>query len=553
MSTIARVVGAGGGGGGGSTTVVSGLTTAQTPLLRTYANFATRDAGPAIVHVCGDSFSSNLSASLGWATKLSTTLQTMFPKITGSAPAITADLTTARGSRGTGVQIVNSAVSGTTSANFINSTTRPQIAALQPCLYLWMIGENDPANGITPATHKSNLLSEISYQKTNNPRPHAFLLVFPYERPSYAGASPWADYGLAEQEIAAADPTNVLFLNASSFFAASGVPGADPNGLVDTDNFHPSPSGMTFFADLVWGAIRPAVPFSAVVGSGGGTSSGPGLSNTVLPGITGTTTEGQTLTASTGTWSATPDSYSYQWKRNGSSISGAISSTYTLVTADVGSTIAVTVTAFKTGYTDGSATSNATSAIAAIGGGGGGGSLVDTFNRADSSSSIGTPSDAGAAYVVTGTWGINGNAAYCPGGSAKVYAVRPLSGGTAMANASVEVVVAGSGLDNSAICLINTDGSGYVLFISLGGFSQLWKVDASGTFSAISGLGNPTVTVGDTVKLVKTGSSLQAFRNGVQMGTTQSDSTYTTVVRGGLYMYQPNTTVRYDSLTLTAS
>jgi lysophospholipase L1-like esterase len=548
VSTIARVVGAGGGSGGGSTTVVSGLTTAQTPLLRSYANFAARDVAPAIVHVCGDSFSSNLSASLGWATKLSTTLQTMFPKVTGTSPAITTDLTTARGSRGTGVQIVNSAVSGTTSANFINSTTRPQIAALQPCLYLWMIGENDPANGITPATHKSNLLSEIAYQKTNNPRPHAFVLVFPYQRPSYAGASPWADYGLAEQEIAAADPSNVLFLDASSFFAAAGVPGSDPNGLVDTDNFHPSSSGMTLFADLVWGAIRPTAPFSA-----GGSSSGLGLSNTAVPVITGTATEGQTLTSSTGTWSATPSSYSYQWKRNGSAISGATSSTYTLLNTDVGSTITVTVTAFKSGYTDGSATSAATGTVAALGGGGGGGSLVDTFNRADNASAIGTPSDAGAAYVVTGTWGINGNAAYCPGSAAKVWAVRPLSGGTGMANASVEVVVGGSGLDNSAIALLNTDGSGYVLFISLGGNAQLWKVDSSGSFTAISGLGNPTVAVGDTVKLVKTGSSLQAFKNSVQMGTTQSDTTYATVVRGGLYIYQPNTTVRFDSLTLTSS
>jgi lysophospholipase L1-like esterase len=552
VSSTVRVVGAtGGGGGGGTTTVVSGASTAQTPLLRAYANFAARDVAPAIVHVCGDSFSSNLSASLGWATKLSTTLQTMFPKITGTSPAITTDLTTARGSRGTGVQIVNSAVSGTTSANFINSTTRPQIAALQPCLYVWMIGENDPANGITPAVHKSNLLSEISYQKTNNPRPHAFLLVFPYQRPSYAGASPWADYGLAEAEIAAADPTNVLFLDASALFAQAGVPGADPNGLVDTDNFHPSSSGMTLFADLVWGAIRPTTPLSS--STSGSSSSGTVLSNTALPVITGTATEGQVLTASTGTWSATPDSYTYQWRRGGSAISGATSSTYTLVTADVGSSITVTVTAAKAGYTSGSATSAATGTVTSAGSGGGSGTLTDTFNRTDSASAIGTPSDGGAAYVVTGTWGINGNAAYCPGASAKVWAMRPLSGGTGMANASVEVVVAGSGLDNSAIALLNTDGSGYVLFISLGGNAQLWKVDAAGTFSAISGLGNPTVTVGDTVKLVKTGSSLQALKNGVQMGTTQTDSTYPTVVRGGLYIYQPNTTVRYDSLTLTAS
>jgi len=40
--------------------------------------------------------------------------------------------------------------------------------------------------------------------------------------------------------------------------------------------------------------------------------------------------------------------FAYQWKRSGSAISGATSSTYTLVSADVGNTITVTIT-----YTDG--------------------------------------------------------------------------------------------------------------------------------------------------------------------------------------------------------
>ena len=38
--------------------------------------------------------------------------------------------------------------------------------------------------------------------------------------------------------------------------------------------------------------------------------------NTVLPGITGTTAAGQTLTATQGTWTGTaPITYAYQWQR----------------------------------------------------------------------------------------------------------------------------------------------------------------------------------------------------------------------------------------------
>ena len=72
--------------------------------------------------------------------------------------------------------------------------------------------------------------------------------------------------------------------------------------------------------------------------------------NSAVPTISGTTTFGETLTSTTGTWSNSP-TYSYQWSRAATSggsysnISGATSSTYTLVAADVGQYLKVTVTA----------------------------------------------------------------------------------------------------------------------------------------------------------------------------------------------------------------
>jgi hypothetical protein len=88
-------------------------------------------------------------------------------------------------------------------------------------------------------------------------------------------------------------------------------------------------------------------------------AAGPVLpANTVLPAISGTPTVGQTLTASTGTWTGTPTiTYGYQWKRAGTAISGATSSTYLLVTADLGTLVTVTVTA-----TNGAGSTGATSA-----------------------------------------------------------------------------------------------------------------------------------------------------------------------------------------------
>lgn len=59
--------------------------------------------------------------------------------------------------------------------------------------------------------------------------------------------------------------------------------------------------------------------------------------NTVLPVISGTPTVGQNLSVTTGTWTGNPTpTFTYQWLRAGSNISSATSSTYLLVTADIG-------------------------------------------------------------------------------------------------------------------------------------------------------------------------------------------------------------------------
>jgi hypothetical protein len=85
--------------------------------------------------------------------------------------------------------------------------------------------------------------------------------------------------------------------------------------------------------------------------------------NTALPKISGTPTQGKTLTASTGTWTNHPTSYSYQWERcdgGGAacqSVNGQATSTYLAGTADVGSTLRVSVTA-----SNGAASAPATSA-----------------------------------------------------------------------------------------------------------------------------------------------------------------------------------------------
>jgi len=125
-----------------------------------------------------------------------------------------------------------------------------------------------------------------------------------------------------------------------------------------------------------------ALPLIAVVGlaaallpAAGSAQSQTAPTNTGEPNILGTPVEGETLTASNGTWSDSPTTFAYGWLRcpndggaaDGSNcgvIPSATKSTYLVLAADVGLRIRVRVTASNT---DGSvsAVSNATNIVTA--------------------------------------------------------------------------------------------------------------------------------------------------------------------------------------------
>jgi hypothetical protein len=90
------------------------------------------------------------------------------------------------------------------------------------------------------------------------------------------------------------------------------------------------------------------------------TPSGPPV-NTASPDISGNLVVGNTLTTTNGTWSGSPTSftYTYQWKNNGVSISGATGNTYTTQAADIGQSITCEVKAVNGITPDGVAPSNA--------------------------------------------------------------------------------------------------------------------------------------------------------------------------------------------------
>jgi predicted secreted protein len=127
-------------------------------------------------------------------------------------------------------------------------------------------------------------------------------------------------------------------------------------------------AGQFHFSSMNIGAPHDdAATFSATIASSGEitftASAAP--TNTVLPAISGTVQEGETLTAFPGVWTGSP-SFSYQWQEDDggfTNITGATSATYVPVAGNVGNALRVVVTGTNSAGSA-SATSAATVVVA---------------------------------------------------------------------------------------------------------------------------------------------------------------------------------------------
>jgi hypothetical protein len=197
------------------------------------------------------------------------------------------------------------------------------------------------------------------------------------------------------------------------------------------------------------------------------------------PIISGNNNVGQTLTVSNGSWNTdaaySPSSYSYQWKRNGSNISGATNNTYILVTADSGQSITATVTATNS---RGITSSNSTNSVLAVP------KALTGLSLTDSTSTPSAPS------TVTVSGGTNTWSANWTNTGASTYGVRTnngtvsYSGGTSATGSS-----ASAGSATVYVKSINTDGLVSISWTASDGASQYsvsWTGGNSKTVSSTS-------------------------------------------------------------------
>lgn len=129
------------------------------------------------------------------------------------------------------------------------------------------------------------------------------------------------------------------------------------------------------------------------------TAAAPVPVNTALPTVSGTPQVGQTLTATTGTWSNTPTSYRYQWQQSGANpiIIGATSSTYVVQSSDIGINLKVLVYASNANGESTAATSISTAPVTTVSG-------TPTPVSTSPPGIGGTPQVGTTLLVTPGTW-----------------------------------------------------------------------------------------------------------------------------------------------------
>lgn len=218
------------------------------------------------------------------------------------------------------------------------------------------------------------------------------------------------------------------------------------NATAGTIRYNTTTSTIEAYVNGAWGVFTVTVP----------------PTNTVAPVISGTASQGQTLTTTNGTWANSPTSYTYQWLANATAIGGATSNTFVLTSTQVGANVTCNVTAYNAGGNS-TATSNALGPVtntytinylAVAGGGGGGG-----FGGGGGAGGLlanSTTLTIGTVYTLTvGSGGSGGPSSYgsgTPGG----YSYITASGGFS----NVSAVGGGQGAGQGGSSSVGGSGGG---------------------------------------------------------------------------------------------
>lgn len=175
--------------------------------------------------------------------------------------------------------------------------------------------------------------------------------------------------------------------------------------------------------------------------------------------------------------------------------------------------------------------------------------LSDTFNRADSASSLGSTdgfasADPAAWTAASGTWGINGNQAYCPSNTS--FGTAWVSSG--LSDNITTVTIGNYGDNNHGFMPRYVDNNNYLLIL-LASYGVYISSYTSGslTHHVVAG----SATTGDTFAARCVGSTIEVFKNGSSTAFLTSTVTeHQTATKQGLF--NNGTGTKWENFLVTA-
>ena len=227
------------------------------PLRDALAGAAT---APCVIVAAGDSLTKGDYATPGfsWLELINKRLSAAYPRRPFAVnPVLTFASAPASPPAAPGVTVINAGTNGAQAGSYLNTTTDlVKIAAMKPAAVIHSVGFNDWNHLVPIANFKAYVKQRIDGIKALLTAPCVQIVVFNYEYPGETDFSiQWYEYGVALAQLAAEDPTNVVFLDNSGPFYAAGVKTGDPYDLILPDGTHPNDKGNDLMARLTFNAL----------------------------------------------------------------------------------------------------------------------------------------------------------------------------------------------------------------------------------------------------------------------------------------------------------
>ena len=159
-----------------------------------------------------------------------------------------------------GVAVFQYSQGNTRSSDYLTAAKVTAIGQIEPVVMVHAIGSNDYYDQQDPSVYRANLEDWLDQLRDVSPST-VHLYVVQHGRNDMSNTTyGWEDYTEELLAIRDADPDHVDVLDLSGEFAAMGVPGGDPWGLLYTDNVHLNDAGNRVLTHLLCGHLGIAVP-----------------------------------------------------------------------------------------------------------------------------------------------------------------------------------------------------------------------------------------------------------------------------------------------------